>query len=96
MYTNPCVAEGSGDGRAKGVLVASGVGVGSGVLVAGGTRAVWVIKKEAESVPMLWVRRAFISGVGGAGGCPPQETSNTLISSIKIMTFTDLFIFTSM
>jgi hypothetical protein len=37
-----------------------------------------------------------MSGVGEAGGCPPQEISTRLMSSIKIMTFPDLFIFTSM
>jgi hypothetical protein len=57
--------------------------------------AVWVKKKEADKVPMLWVRRAFMSGVGEAGGCPPQEASSTLISSIIINNFPVLFIFTS-
>jgi len=95
-YINPCVAEGSGEGRANGVLVARGLGVGSGVFVAGGTNAVCVRKKDADRVPMLWVSRALISGVGEAGGCPPQEINRALISSIRRITFPDFFIFTSM
>ena len=90
----PCVAEGSAEGKARGVFVGSDVGVGSGVFVMVGTMAVWVIKKEADRVPMLCVSKAFISGVGEAGGCPAQETSNTLTSRIKRMTFPFLFIFT--
>lgn len=89
----PCVAEGSAEGKASGVFVGSEVGVGSGVFVIVGAMAVWVIKKEADRVPMLWVSKAFISGVGEAGGCPPQETSSTLMSRIKRMAFTVLFIF---
>jgi hypothetical protein len=92
-YTYPCVAEGSGEGSARAVFVASGLGVGKGVFEAEGTMAVWVIKKEADRVPMLWVSKAFISGVGEAGGCPPQETNSTLTSRIKRMTFPFLFIF---
>jgi hypothetical protein len=89
----PCVADGSGEGKANGVLVGNEVGVGSGVFVIVGATAVWVIKNEAESVPMLCVSRAFISGVGEAGGCPAQETSSTLTNRIKRMTFPVLFIF---
>jgi hypothetical protein len=89
----PCVADGSEEGKANGVFVGSDVGVGSGVFVIVGTMAVCVMKKEAESVPMLCVSKAFISGVGEAGGCPPQETRSTLTSSIKNMTFPVLFIF---
>ena len=90
----PCVAEGRAEGNASGVFVGSEVGVGSGVFVTVGTMAVWVRKKEADSVPMLWVSKAFISGVGEAGGCPPQETSSTLTSRIMRMAFPVLFIFT--
>jgi len=90
----PCVAEASGDGKDKGVLVANGVGVGRGVFVLVGTAAVWVRKKEADRVPMLCVSRAFISGVGEAGGCPPQETSITLMSTLKSRILPILFIFT--
>jgi hypothetical protein len=90
----PCVADGSGEGKASGVLVGNDVGVGRGVFVIVGAMAVWVIKKEADRVPMLCVSKAFISGVGEAGGCPPQETSSTLRSRIKTITFPILFIFT--
>jgi hypothetical protein len=72
------------------------VGVESGVLVAGGTIAVCVIKKAADNVPMLCVSSAFISGVGEAGGCPPQETSSTVARSIRMIDFPACFIFTSM
>jgi len=89
----PCVAEGSAEGSASGVFVGNAVGVGSGVFVIVGAMAVWVMKNEADRVPMLWVSKAFISGVGEAGGCPPQDTRSTLMSRIKSMTFPVLFIF---
>jgi hypothetical protein len=92
----PWVAEATGEGKASGVLVASAVGVGRDVFVADGTNAVWVRKKEADSVPMLWVRMALTSGVGGAGGWPAQDPSSTAASRTKVSILPDRFIFTSM
>jgi hypothetical protein len=93
---NPCVELGIGETRARGVFVASGVTVGRGVLLGDGTIAVCVRKKAADRVPMLSVSMALMSGVGGAGGCPPQETRRTAASSRKIMDLRMLLIFTSM
>jgi hypothetical protein len=67
----------------NGVLVARGVSVGVEVSVAGVKMAVCVSKNEAATVPMADVRTAFISGVGEAGGWPPQEANINPIRNTK-------------